>query len=171
MIASKHLDHGLLYTSFPDISLNLFDNFPILALLSRLQPRPPGATPPSVATPLLGLSAVVISLPGILLKSAKSHVLDEPAPKLSRADTLPWDCCLSNFSGFTVIGGRVEGVVERVMVKTSIATQQEGLGVTVHTDTVTLSVSQRQVSCKAGIRVRVEARARARPRARAGIGA
>lgn len=41
----------------------------------------------------------------------------------------------------------MEYVVERVTAKTTLAAQQEGVGVTIHSDTVAISLSKKQV-CK-----------------------
>lgn len=110
-------------------SVNALPEFPVLPLLSS-SPSP---------------SAVVFALPDILLQSARSHVLDEPVPREREVDTLPWDCSLADMSLFTVIKGKPCYLVEPLVVKATLAPQQEGSGITVHLDTVTLSVSKKQV--------------------------
>ncbi len=60
-------------------------------------------------------------------------------------DTLPWDCSLKDVSVFTVIDDRARYVLDPVVVRSMLAKQQEGLGVTVHTDNIVLSFSKKQV--------------------------
>ena len=115
---------------------NLLPEFPILPLLSS----------PSSPTSPCSPSAVLLSLPGVLLQSARSHVLDEPVPKETQVDTLPWDCSLSQASLFTVVSQKARYLVEPVVVKATLAPQQEGTGITVHVDTLSLAVSRKQVS-------------------------
>ena len=115
-------------------SANFFPEFPILPLLSSLSPS-------SSPSP----SAVVVALPDILLESARSHVLDEPVPRESQLDTLPWDCSLADLSIFTIIQSKARYLLEPLVVKATLASQQEGSGITVHLDTLTLSVSNKQV--------------------------
>lgn len=135
-------------THSSDISPNLYHNFPILTQINPTGANhtPPSTGPSSPITPLpLTLSAVVFSLPRILLESAKSHVLDEPVPRQLKTDTLPWDCSLTDMAVFTVSGPHVRHMLEPVGMKMTLATQQEGIGITVHSDTVALSVSKKQV--------------------------
>ena len=136
-------------------------------------------TSPGLDTPLT-LSATVFCLPSILLESAKNHVLDEPVPRNFRTDTLPWDCALTDMAVYSVLGshghqpvgshGRhmlepvgshvhhmcepvrshVRHMLEPVGMKLTLASQQEGVGVTVDLDTVALSVSKKQVKLIAG---------------------
>ena len=91
------------------------------------------------------LTAVLLSLPDIKLESAKSHVLDEPVPREGKRDTLPWDCTLSQLSLFTVANCKALYVIEPTVVKATLAAQQEGVGITAHTETIALAVSQKQV--------------------------
>ena len=113
--------------------LNILPEFPILPLLaSSSSPSP---------------SAILFSLPNILLESAKSHVLEEPVPRKTQLDTLPWDCSLVEMSLFTVIEQKARYLLEPLVVKATLAPQQEGSGITVHLDTLTLSVSKKQVHC------------------------
>ena len=84
------------------VSSNLLSNFPVLSLL---RPRPVPPTSCSAPSPSLAL----LSLPSLLLESAKSHMLDEPVPRLSRMDTLPWDCSLSNAAILTLLPPGGEG--------------------------------------------------------------
>ena len=138
-------------TSCPGISSNLFDNF---LILSQIRPHPSPSGPPSSTPPPLapGLAGVVLSLPGVLLESAKSHVLEEPVPRLSRANTLPWDCTLSGLSAFTFSGAaHMDYVVEPVVIKTTLAAQREGVGVTIHSDLVAISLSKKQVCAVGGL--------------------
>lgn len=138
-------------TSCPGISSILFDNFPVLSQISPHSGRPAftslsfGSPPSTPPPPAPGLSGVVLSFPGVLLESAKSHVLEEPVPRFSRTNTLPWDCTLSGLSAFTFAGAHVDYVVEPVVIKTTLAAQQEGVGVTIHSDLVAISLSKEQV--------------------------
>ena len=91
------------------------------------------------------LTAVLLSLPDIKLESAKSHVLDEPVPREGKRDTLPWDCTLSQLSLFTVANCKALYVIEPTVVKATLAAQQEGVGITAHTETIALAMSQKQV--------------------------
>ena len=124
------------YVSFltDSCSVDSFQEFPILSLLSS-----PSFSPSP--------SAVVVALPDILLESARSHVLDEPVPRESQLDTLPWDCSLANLSIFTIIKQKARYLLEPLVVKATLAPQQEGSGITVHLDTLTLSVSNKQACC------------------------
>ena len=125
-------DYTPLLTGSETFSIaNNLPEFPILPLLSSPSPLSP--------------SAVVLSLPGVLLQSARSHVLDEPVPKESQVDTLPWDCSFTHASLFTVIRQKARYLVEPVVVKATLAPQQEGCGVTVHVDTLALVISRKQV--------------------------
>ena len=90
-------------------------------------------------------AAVILCLPQVRLESAKSHVLDEPVPRNSRRDTLPWDCTLSQCTLLTIARHRAYYLLEPTTVKASLAAQQEGTGVTVHVDTLALSFSEKQV--------------------------
>ena len=90
-------------------------------------------------------TAVLLSLPNIKLESAKSHVLDEPVPRESKRDTLPWDCTLSQLSLFTVANCKALYVIEPTVVKATLAAQQEGVGITAHTEKIALALSQKQV--------------------------
>ena len=91
------------------------------------------------------LTAVLLSLPDIKLESAKSHVLDEPVPREGKRDTLPWDCSLSQLSLFTVANCKALYVIEPTAVKATLAAQQEGVGITAHTEKIALALSQKQV--------------------------
>ena len=133
---------SLLTDSETTSTANLLPEFPILPLIS---------SPSSSRSP----SAVLFSLPGVLLQSARSHVLDEPVPKEAQVDTLPWDCSLSQASLFTVVSQKARYLVEPVVVKATLAPQQEGTGITVHVDTLSLAVSKKQVRAVKGIIVHV----------------
>ena len=89
--------------------------------------------------------AIVVSLPRITLQSAKSHVLDEPVPRDSSMSTLPWDCTLHHGSVMVLHGGSVRYLLEPFTVQTTLAMQQEGTGITIHTETLALSLSQQLV--------------------------
>lgn len=153
-----------------DISSNLLDNFPILAQINPLATHPatdpssmdsppasgsstdpplPMATPyalPPTAPPHHTLSAMIISLPGLFLESARSHVLEEPVPRRSSSSTLPWDCSLSDLAVLTILGGgAARYVLEPVAVKMTFASQQEGVGVAIHSEVVSFSLSKKQV--------------------------
>lgn len=91
------------------------------------------------------LTAVLLSLPCVSLESAKSHVLDEPVPREGSRGTLPWDCTLGQLSVFTVANRKAYYIVEPTAIKATLAAQQEGVGITVHTETVALALSQKQV--------------------------
>lgn len=91
------------------------------------------------------LTAVLLSLPNIKLESAKSHVLDEPVPREGKRDTLPWDCTLSQLSLFTVANCKALYVIEPTVVKATLAAQQEGVGITAHTEKIALALSEKQV--------------------------
>lgn len=91
------------------------------------------------------LTAVLLSLPCVSLESAKSHVLDEPVPREGSRGTLPWDCTLGQLSVFTVANRKAYYIVEPTAIKATLAAQQEGMGITVHTETVALALSQKQV--------------------------
>ena len=91
------------------------------------------------------LTAVLVSLPSVSLESAKSHVLDEPVPREGSRDTFPWDCTLRQLSLFTVANHKAYYIIEPTAVKATLAAQQEGVGITVHTETVALALSQKQV--------------------------
>ena len=118
--------------------VNTLPEFPILPLLS---------TSPSSSSlcPRRCLSAVVVALPDLLIESARSHVLDEPVPRESQVDTLPWDCSLEEMSMFTIIDQKARYLVEPLAVKATLAPQQEGSGITIHTDTLALAISKKQV--------------------------
>lgn len=118
-------------------STTCLPNFPLLSHLARQVYEGPSSTADSV---------VFVSLPSVQLESVKGHVLDEPIKKDSRADTLPWDCTLAQFSLFTVVGSQARHILEPLTVKATLATQQEGCGVTIHTDNVAMSLSKKQVS-------------------------
>ena len=121
-----------------------------LTSLSPMEPSPsvPLPSSPSHTSPPLPPSppsVLILSLPGVLLESAKSHVLDEPVPRHLRADTLPWDCSLSNSSVVTIMDGGVHYVLHPLALKSTLASQQEGIALTVHSEVVTLSLSRKQV--------------------------
>ena len=126
-----------------DISSDLYRNFPVLAKINTT--TLPAGPSSSSSPPSHTLSAAIISLPSLLLESAKSHVLDEPVPRQLKADTLPWDCSLTDMAIFTASGPHVRHMLEPVGMKVTFAAQQEGIGVTVDADTVALSVSKKQV--------------------------
>jgi vacuolar protein sorting-associated protein 13B len=115
---------------------------PVLPALAASLAHSQSSEGPSSNSPT---AAVILCLPQVRLESAKSHVLDEPVPRNSRPDTLPWDCTLSQLSLFTIAGRRAHYLLEPATVKASLAAQQEGTGVTVHVDTLALSVSESQV--------------------------
>ena len=92
-------------------------------------------------------TALIVSSPQVVLESAKSHVLDEPVPRLGRSDTLPWDCSLTDACVFTTSLDCLRYLLEPLTVKASLAAQQEGLGVTIHSETVALALSKKQVLC------------------------
>ena len=125
--------------SSPEFNHKLMRKFPILTQLAPPSPLTNSSSSCSIS------SCLIVSLPCILLESAKSHVLDEPVPRHSRVDTLPWDCSLSDMAVFTNINHKIHSVLDPLVVKTTLASQQEGIGVTVHSDTVALSLSKKQV--------------------------
>jgi len=71
--------------------------------------------------------------------------MDEPVPRLGRTDTLPWDCSLTSAFVFTMIKGCLRYLLQPVTVKASLAAQQEGLGVIVHSEMVAVALSRKQV--------------------------
>ncbi len=79
-------------------------------------------------------------------------MLDEPVPRLSRADTLPWDCSMSDAAVLTLIPGGMAGeghvhhVLSPLVVRATLAAQQEGVAMTLHSDTVELALSRKQVN-------------------------
>ncbi len=91
------------------------------------------------------LPAVVVCSPQVVLESAKSHVLEEPVPRMGRSDTLPWDCHLAEACVHTVGVAWHRCVLHPLSIKSSLAAQQEGLAVTVHLETVAMSLSRKQV--------------------------
>lgn len=133
-------------TSSSGISSDLFDNFPVLAQFHAASPTNHTSSSSSSLPSPSSFSAAVLSLPGLLLESAKSHVLDEPVPRLSKADTLPWDCSLQDLALFTVCGSGVRHMLQPLALRMTLASQQEGLGITVHSDMLALSLSKKQVS-------------------------
>lgn len=105
-------------------------SFPVLShLSSSLDPTP----------------SLILALPTLSISSAKSHVLDEPVPRDSLTDTFPWDCTLRQLTVLTVIGHQAYYILEPLTVKATLASQQEGTGVTVHADSLGVSVSKKQV--------------------------
>lgn len=119
--------------------LNLLERFPVLSHISAT------LTSSAVSSSLTTSPGLVLALPHILLQSAKSHVLDEPVPKFSCTDTLPWDCSFASAAIFTVLGRSARYLLEPLTLKTSLAAQHEGLGVTVTSDLLALSLSKKQV--------------------------
>ena len=117
-------------------STTRLSDFPLLSHLAGQVCEGPSSTADS---------AIFVSLPSVLLESVKGHILDEPVKKDSRVDTLPWDCTLAQFSLFTLVGGQARHILEPLTVKATLAPQQEGSGVTIHTDNVTMSLSKKQV--------------------------
>ena len=110
--------------------VHLNPDFPILSLLASS----PSHTP-----------SLVLSLPAVSILTARSVILDEPVPMEGSMDTFPWDCTLDRLSLFTVIRGRARYLLQPLTVKATLALQQEGTGMTVHTDSVVLAVSRKQV--------------------------
>ena len=100
---------------------------------------------PSFLSILNAHVAVVLCSPHVQLESSKSHVLDEPVPRLGRTDTLPWDCSLTSAFVFTMVESSQHYLLQPVSVKASLAAQQEGLGITVHSEMVALALSKKQV--------------------------
>lgn len=78
-------------------------------------------------------------------RSAKSHVLEEPVPKSTSTSTLPWNCTLHHACLMTVHCGTACYVVEPLTVQATLADQQGGTGVTLHTDTLALTLSTEEV--------------------------
>ena len=60
-------------------------------------------------------------------------------------DTLPWDCSLDSMCAFTVIEREPRYLLEPLVVKATLAPQQEGSGVTIHLDALTVAMSKKQV--------------------------
>ena len=79
-------------------------------------------------------------------RSAKSHVLEEPVPRASTTSTLPWDCTLHRGSLIALNGASTaQYIVEPLSVTVSLADQQGGTGVTIHTDSIAVSLSKTEV--------------------------
>ena len=79
-------------------------------------------------------------------RSAKSHVLEEPVPRASSTNTLPWNCTLCDGSIIALHGASTARyIIEPLSVTISVADQQGGTGVTIHTDLVALSLSKIEV--------------------------
>ena len=69
---------------------------------------------------------------------------------LCQVDTLPWDCSLDDMCTFTIIERKPRYLLEPLVVKATLAPQQEGSGVTIHLDTLTVAVSKKQVHVPLG---------------------
>jgi len=128
----------LLHLAAPVTSATILDHQLTLPILPALVASVSDPNSPA-------LTAVLLSLPCVSLESAKSHVLDEPVPREGSRGTLPWDCTLGQLSVFTVANRKAYYIVEPTAIKATLAAQQEGMGITVHTETVALALSQKQV--------------------------
>ena len=136
-------------------------SFPVLTQLASLSTHPSQHThletshhtlsSTSSSTGTSSPSALVLSFPRVFLESAKSHVLDEPVPRHARADTLPWDCSMTDASFITVTTRCPRYLLEPLAGKASLAAQQEGVGLTVHSESIVVALSRKQVCaiCKA----------------------
>lgn len=91
-------------------------------------------------------SALLISLPSLHLESARGGVDACVVERDGRPDSLPWDCGLASLAVFTVTRNQAyHYLLEPLIVKATLAPQQEGSGITVHSDTVTVALSKEQV--------------------------
>ena len=86
-----------------------------------------------------------VSLPSVVLESSRGPAISEVVERAGRPDSLPWDCGLASFTVFSVMDGQAHYLLDPLSVKATLAPQQEGSGVTVHSDTVTMSLSVKQV--------------------------
>ena len=82
-------------------------------------------------------------------------MLEEPVPRASSTSTFPWDCTLRHTS---IIAFREDTtpfyILEPLSVAISLADQQGGTGVTVHTDLVAVSLSKKEVRmCRSVVEV------------------
>ncbi len=92
-------------------------------------------------------SALLISLPSLHLESARGGTAAARVVEGdSRPDSLPWDCGLASLAVFTVMKNQAyHYLLEPLVVKATLAPQQEGSGITIHSHTVTVSLSKEQV--------------------------
>ncbi len=130
---------------------------PILMVLpsreSTLPPSDPSSFPllPALAKQVGGdhsnkpNSALLISLPSMLLESARGGAIAGVVERDGRPDSLPWDCGLASLAVFTVMNEQSHYLLEPLAVKATLAPQQEGSGITVHSNTVTMALSKEQV--------------------------
>ncbi len=92
-------------------------------------------------------SALIISLPSVHLESARGGtVAARVIERDGRPDSLPWDCGLASLAVFTVMRNQANHyLLEPLAVKATLAPQQEGSGITIHSDTVSVALSKEQV--------------------------